>query len=1236
MTTTESGRKIEPAKAPLVPGETARSTGGERGPATGPKEPLPFIEGLVSRGIGATRGLELFRQAGGAIRTQSWFAAYAEARSRLQGSLIESPDTEESASGDRRRLYHTDGHLDGVLASLDRQVERGLISPKEFERYRDVVFELASGPAPAPARTARTIVQRAALEPAFHRDPLAAPVVDRRRDHWTTPRFDGWIRRVIPGPVLLRAAGSNSRRAIGRRLGEFRRAAFAVSLIILLSGGRATASREQLATWVRIRLARAFGWMSARALDAQSSLRRRALAMTPIIAASERRTASRQKWLVAWVWTQLFRALARLSSRVRLARNSLGALALCAATKALALAAVIGRELARIGRSCPHAFALLLSVSISRAARALAVAASLVWLVWEKPGPWEVALIVALAVVVAPGTLSWAQRRTVALSFGVLAASIQYFTWRIGVVNLSEWWISIPLVAAETLGALHVLGLQYTIWPRREAQVVYRRNPFAIPLYVLIPTVDEGVEILQPTVTGAIAAAERYEALYPEARVTIIVCNDGLVAGAPTTEDVEHMCDRLGVHCVTRSVSGGAKAGNIENARDVFDVHGEVFFTIFDADQIAEPDFFLRTVPSLADPSVAWVQTAQHYRNLDEPVARWANDQQALFYRLICPGKSAQNSAFICGTNFVARADALDEIGGLPQDSVTEDFAASIRLHGRWRGVYIEGIFAQGLGPVDLGSYFRQQNRWARGTLSVLKEPGRIFGRSSLTLDQRIQYALSCTHYLSGVRDVIYVIAPVSFLILGTPAVKGATLGGFLSHFLTYFVASQVAFWHSATRRTTWRGIVMGFASFPTLLAATTSVALGRRRGFVLTPKKRAARSIVPALPHLLVVGLVGAALLVGLWHHSDSRAVVSLVWLLYTLLMLTAFLSLALRDTSKVFARGVNALSRWATSTPVRWLLRPEFAALIAVVVAVGATLPRIYPATASTIPFSGHLCAAGRVPLGIHASGAELERAEALLGRPSILGATVELASGFPHAWAEHVRARGATPWLTLVFTRDGRRTLESSLRSIANGLHDESLSRWARDARDFGHPLLLTILPAVDRNWSASSAITSGGIPQDVTPAWSRIRGLFRGAPNVAFVWAPADPIRDRAYAPPPRAINVVQATWFRYPGTRWPDPKRTLAAITRRHPDKPILIDASAVGSRKRKRAWLIDVVRAAAQRDAVVVYHEGGPFLTRAGRGRRDWSLTTLTTADARSIGRAARARAAPCLSRGPR
>src|SRR3989440_6498573 len=133
-------------------------------------------------------------------------------------------------------------------------------------------------------------------------------------------------------------------------------------------------------------------------------------------------------------------------------------------------------------------------------------------------------------------------------------------------------------------------------------------------------------------------------------------------------------------------------------------------------------------------------------------------------YSVLYQGKAGLRTAFSCGTNVVMRAAALDEIGGLPQDSVTEDFAASIALHPSWRSIYLTDVLATGLGPLDVPSYLKQQSRWALGTLGVFRTHWReIFlpRKQGLQIGQRAQYFLACTHYLCGLRDLIYLVSPM-------------------------------------------------------------------------------------------------------------------------------------------------------------------------------------------------------------------------------------------------------------------------------------------------------------------------------------------------------------------------------------------------------------------------------------------------------------------------------------------
>ncbi|MBA3826913.1 MAG: glycosyltransferase, partial [Ktedonobacterales bacterium] len=305
---------------------------------------------------------------------------------------------------------------------------------------------------------------------------------------------------------------------------------------------------------------------------------------------------------------------------------------------------------------------------------------------WMQIGGW-----VVVGALVMAASLMWWQGRTqphaitMILAFVTTIAALDYLLWRLMVTNWANWWIAVPLVLAEAFGVVHTVGLQVTIWPWHSPALHPTEDPTLRPIFVFIPTVNEGSEILTPTIRATLAAREHYLEVNPQGRVTIVICNDGRVANSPDWQGVEALAQRMGVLCVTRTVGGGAKAGNIENARKLVGATGDALLVIFDADQVAKPEFFLKLIAPFADPTVGWVQSGQYYGNKENPVARWAHDQQALFYRVLCGGKAAQNAAFICGTNVMLRAAALDQIGGLPQDSVTEDFAASIRLHTRWR-----------------------------------------------------------------------------------------------------------------------------------------------------------------------------------------------------------------------------------------------------------------------------------------------------------------------------------------------------------------------------------------------------------------------------------------------------------------------------------------------------------------------------------------------------------------------
>jgi len=855
------------------------------------------------------------------------------------------------------------------------------------------------------------------------------------------------------------------------------------------------------------------------------------------------------------------------------------------------------------------------------------------WVIVARPGAWisVAALFLGTALALQLGIRG---RSAIVIVLAIVTAisAVDYVSWRSGLINWANWWIALPLFVSEVFGALHTLGLQYTVWPRREQPITIVDDPTRRPIFLLIPTVNEGPTILEATLRGAIAARDRFLVAHPHGRVNIVVCNDGRVANAPNWQDAERLAARLDVQCITRTIPGGAKAGNIEFCRQHIGATGDALIAIFDADQIAEPDFLLKTVPPFGDPTIGWVQTGQYYRNLDNPVAKWANDQQALFYRVLCPGKSRMNAAFICGTNVVIHAGALDEIGGFPQDSVTEDFAASIELHRTWRSLFLPEVLATGLGPMDLKSYFGQQRRWSIGTLGVLRNHWRaIFlpRRNGLRLPQRIQYALGCTHYLSGVRDLIYLIAPLFFLVGGISAVRGAYLSDFLWHFLPYWIISQIAFWHLSWRKSSLRGIILSFGSFPVLIGSLCAVLIGRRSKFTVTAKRRTSQSSTrELLPHFAgFLACVSGIAFTVVARNGESPVIVSALWVVYSavllcgMLMLGGMLWLGFTDWQGA-RRLVQARERRIQARPAgrRWSIPLVVPGFIVALVLAGPLVTQSFrpaPKPAHFVPMQE----TGGLRLGVTLPYELLTSQPPVLERQlgmsfGIVGRTQDIGDGFDRAWAKTLAEHQERPWITLRFagSSDPTAAFDASLPAVVNGVHDDALRRWAQSVRAYGQPVYLTILPHVDRNWSLSSAVTNGGIPQDVPQAWEHVRKIFRteGASNVAWVWAPAAPEEDEQYAPPASSIDVVLRSLISYPGTTWADPKEFLDAVSARYPSKPLFIEVGAAGPSEQKATWLRKVGVAVAQTPNVqgLLYHEGSPDPNATLQVHAPWSLAS--------------------------
>jgi cellulose synthase (UDP-forming) len=444
-----------------------------------------------------------------------------------------------------------------------------------------------------------------------------------------------------------------------------------------------------------------------------------------------------------------------------------------------------------------------------------------------------------------------ARARVAAVGLAGTVAVVLYATWLFRPERVGHPVLFAVLVLAETFNIVHAVGFWWTCArSRARKHRPARRCP---DVDVLIPVYGEPVDVVEPTVVAATALRG--------ARVHVVLLDDGGSAA------MEALARRHGVGYVRRTVHTGAKAGNINHALRRLTAP---IVVVFDCDHVPAPDFLERTLGHLEDPRVGLVQTPQWYANAGtNDVAAAAAAQQALFFGPIARGKDARGAMFCCGTNMVLRRATLDDVGGFPEGSLTEDFQLSITLHERgWRTAYVAEVLAQGIGPEDMASYASQQHRWAAGCLSALPD----VVRARLPWRTRLQYALSASYFLTGWTCLAYMLFPVIRILTGAQPVAAAEADQFLLHFAPYFGLALIAVALAGAGAYTWRAFALSFASWWIHVHATVQLLRRRPSRFVVTPKQGATgRQPGAVWPSLCAIAVLATAAAIGLLRDLDA-----------------------------------------------------------------------------------------------------------------------------------------------------------------------------------------------------------------------------------------------------------------------------------------------------------------------------------------------------------------------------
>lgn len=417
---------------------------------------------------------------------------------------------------------------------------------------------------------------------------------------------------------------------------------------------------------------------------------------------------------------------------------------------------------------------------------------------------------------------------------------------------------------------------------------------------VLVPTYNESVEILRRTIIGCQAMD------YPNKKIYIL---DDTRRPA-----MRQLAEELGCYYLDRPDNSHAKAGNINNALKY--VNSD-YILFFDADFVPTTNFLHRVMGFFQDPKVALLQTPQHFYTPD-PIecnlgleGKLTNEQE-LFFRHIQPSRDAVNAIICCGTCYVIRRSALNEIGGIPTESITEDFFTSVRLQiAGYRLRYLNEVLSAGEAAGSIGAYIDQRLRWGQGIIQCLFCKHNPFTIQGLNLIQRFYFSSSVTYWIFQIFRVVLMLAPLGYLLFHLNPLK-ATIEGIFFYFLPYYSANLIlTTWFNGGRRSpVWSNIYETILSFPMALTVIRALFNPFGKGFKVTPKGVEAKTLeinwLVMRPLVILVGLymIGFAIRAFNLPLENNRepVFVNLAWASYNIMLFWVAILCAMDVPKKKF----------------------------------------------------------------------------------------------------------------------------------------------------------------------------------------------------------------------------------------------------------------------------------------------------------------------------------------------
>lgn len=503
-----------------------------------------------------------------------------------------------------------------------------------------------------------------------------------------------------------------------------------------------------------------------------------------------------------------------------------------------------------------------------------------------------------------------AQTRLTLLMLIVISVivSSRYIWWRYTETINPNSFMSVifswMLILAETYAFIvMLLGYFQVCWALDRKPTSMPKDPSLWPhVDIFIPTYNEPLDVVKPTVYACLTMD------WPKEKLHVHVLDDG------SRPEFEEFSNSVGAGYIKREKHNHAKAGNINHA--LTKTSGE-FITIFDCDHVPVRSFLKKTMGwFFKDKNIALIQTPHHFYSQDPfeknlHLSEHVPNENSLFHDFIQKGNDTWNATMFCGSCAIMRRKALEEVGGIAVETVTEDAHTSLKLNRKgWSSAFLSTPLSAGLSTETLAAHIGQRIRWARGMIQIFRLDNPLFGKG-LTIPQRLCFLNAMIHFLHGLPRIIFLLAPLPFLFANIYVIYASAIAIFV-YLVPHMVHSTMTTYviHKGYRfpfvSAIYETILSWYIFVPTLVA----IFAPHKGKFNVTAKGGVIDkayvdwSVAKPYLYLLILNLAGLCFglykMIGASQYQVLMLAINIGWILYNLIILFASIAVCVESVQQ------------------------------------------------------------------------------------------------------------------------------------------------------------------------------------------------------------------------------------------------------------------------------------------------------------------------------------------------